>query len=86
MCLAMAGLYVMFILVAPLREFFELTTIGAIDAVVALSGAAITATGLWMLDRRFRPEPLRGPLPRWLARLLPDSFRADPDPVVPHDD
>ncbi|MBM3665284.1 MAG: HAD-IC family P-type ATPase, partial [Actinobacteria bacterium] len=79
MCMAMAGLYVMVLLVSPLRDFFELTTIGALSAVVAISGAAITASGLWMLDRQFRPEPLRGPLPRWLARLLPSSFRADPD-------
>lgn len=86
MCMAMAGLYVMFILVAPLREFFELTTLGALDVVVALSGAAITASGLWMLDRRFRPEPLRGPLPRWLARLTPSGLREDPDqPATPGD-
>ena len=85
MCLAMAGMYVAVILVAPLREFFELTTMGALSVVVAISGAAITASGLWMLDRQFRPEPLRGPLPRWLARLLPESFRADPEGTKPGD-
>jgi len=77
MCLAMAGAYVAFILVAPLREFFELTTLSVLDVVVALSGAVITAAGLWMLDRQFRPEPLRGPMPRWMARVIPQSFRAD---------
>jgi len=85
MCMAMAGIYVAVILVAPLREFFELTTMGALSVVVAISGAAITASGLWMLDRQFRPEPLRGPLPRWLARLLPESFRADPEGTKPGD-
>ncbi|MGA0068672.1 MAG: HAD-IC family P-type ATPase [Miltoncostaeaceae bacterium] len=85
MCMAMAGLYVMVIVVAPLREFFELTTMGALSVVVAISGAAITASGLWMLDRQFRPEPLRGPLPRWLARFLPESFRADPEGTKPGD-
>ncbi|MBU6362788.1 MAG: cation-translocating P-type ATPase [Acidobacteria bacterium] len=85
MCMAMAGLYVMVILVAPLRDFFELTTLGALSAVVAIGGAAITASGLWMLDRQFRPEPLRGPLPRWLARFLPESFRADPENTKPGD-
>jgi cation-transporting ATPase E len=83
MCMAMAGLYVMILLIAPLREFFELTTLGAIDVAVAMSGAAITASGLWMLDRQFRPEPLRGPLPRWLARLTPAAFREDPDQKGP---
>jgi magnesium-transporting ATPase (P-type) len=85
MCMAMAGLYVMVLLVAPLREFFELTTLGAIDVTVALCGAAITASGLWMLDRQFRPEPLRGPLPRWMARLIPSALRADHDTVRPEE-
>jgi hypothetical protein len=83
--MAMAGLYVMVLLVAPLREFFELTTLGAIDVTVALCGAAITASGLWMLDRQFRPEPLRGPLPRWMARLIPSALRADQDTVRPEE-
>jgi magnesium-transporting ATPase (P-type) len=85
MCTAMAGLYVMVLLIAPLREFFELTTLGAIDVTVAMLGAVITASGLWMLDRQFRPEPLRGPLPRWLARLVPSSLRADADPARPEE-
>jgi magnesium-transporting ATPase (P-type) len=68
MCTAMAGLYVMVLLIAPLREFFELTTLGAIDVTVAMLGAVITASGLWMLDRQFRPEPRRGPLPPRVAR------------------
>ena len=63
----------------PLRDFFELSTIGAVDVTVALLGALITGSGLWMLDTQFRPEPLRGPLPRWMARLIPRSLRADPD-------
>lgn len=83
MCMAMAGLYVMVLLIAPLRDFFELTTLGAIDVTVAMLGAVITASGLWMLDRQFRPEPLRGPLPRWLARLVPAALRADTDPARP---
>lgn len=85
MCMAMAGLYVMVLLIAPLRDFFELTTLGAIDVTVAMLGAVITASGLWMLDRQFRPEPLRGPLPRWLARLIPSSLRADADLARPEE-
>ncbi len=85
MCAAMAGLYAMVMLIGPLRDFFALTTISALDVVVALGGAAITATGLWMLDRRFRPEPLRGPLPGWLARIVPASLRADGDPAAGDD-
>lgn len=85
MCMAMAGLYVMVLLIAPFRDFFELTTLGAIDVTVAMLGAVITASGLWMLDRQFRPEPLRGPLPRWLARLIPSALRADADPARPEE-
>lgn len=77
MCLVMAGIYVAFLLVAPLRDFFALTTLSALDVVVAISGAVITAAGLWMLDRQFRPEPLRGAMPRWMSRLIPQSFRAE---------
>ena len=77
LCLAMAGLFVAVLLVAPIRDFFQLTTLGALDVVVAILGAVITASGLWMLDRQFRPEPLRGPLPRWMARFIPAAMRAD---------
>lgn len=77
MCLAMAGAYVAFLVVAPLRDFFELTTLSPLDLVVAISGAVITAAGLWMLDSRFRPEPLRGPMPRWMSRVIPQSFHAE---------
>lgn len=77
LCMAMAGAYVAVILVAPLRDFFELTTLGALSTTVAILGAVITASGLWMLDSEFRPEPLRGPMPRWLSRLIPSSFRAE---------
>jgi len=77
MCLAMAGAFVAFLVVAPLRDFFELTTLSALDLVVAISGAVITAAGLWMLDSQFRPEPLRGPMPRWMSRVIPQSFRAE---------
>lgn len=77
LCLAMGGIYAAVIIVAPLRDFFALTLISPVDIAIALSGAAITAAGLWILDRRFRPEPLRGPLPRWMARLIPESMRED---------
>ena len=76
LCLAMGGAYAAVIVVAPLRDFFALALISPVDIAIALSGAAITATGLWILDRRFRPEPIRGPLPRWLARFIPESMRA----------
>jgi len=75
MCLAMAGIFATVIVVAPLREFFALALIGPIDIAITLSGAAITGAGLWMLDRQFRPEPLRGPLPRWMARFIPERMR-----------
>ena len=77
LCLVMGGVYATVILVAPLRDFFALALISPVDIAIALSGAAITGAGLWILDRRFRPEPLRGPLPRWLARFVPASMRAD---------
>jgi hypothetical protein len=77
LCLIMGGAYAAVILVAPLRDFFALALINPVDIAIALSGAAITAAGLWILDRRFRPEPLRGKLPRWIARFIPESMRAD---------
>ena len=77
LCLAMGGIYAAVVLVAPLRDFFALALITPVDIAIALSGAAITAAGLWILDRRFRPEPLRGKLPRWIARFTPESMRAD---------
>ena len=67
------------VIVTPLRDFFALSLISPLDIAIALSGAAITAAGLWILDRRFRPEPLRGSLPRWMARMVPRSMRADDD-------
>ena len=79
LCLAMGGAYAAVVIVTPLRDFFALTLISPFDIAIALSGAAITAAGLWILDRRFRPEPLRGSLPRWMARMVPRSMRADDD-------
>ena len=77
LCLIMGGAYAAVIVVTPLRDFFALALISPVDIAIALSGAAITAAGLWILDRRFRPEPLRGTLPRWIARFIPESMRAD---------
>ncbi len=46
MCTVMGGLYAMVILIAPIRDFVGLTTLGALSTMVA-----IMTSGLRILDR-----------------------------------
>jgi P-type E1-E2 ATPase len=59
LCACLAGLYVGVLLVPPLRNFFALAPFDPLLILIALFGAALAVTGLWLTDDRFIPAAFR---------------------------
>jgi hypothetical protein len=51
--------YALVIAAPGMREFFALTVPGIGSVLIALGGAALAVTGLWLTDDRFVPGVLR---------------------------
>jgi cation-transporting P-type ATPase E len=60
---AMLALYLVVVALPGTRDFFALTVPGAGGAFLALAGAALAVTGLWLTDDRFVPGALRASKP-----------------------
>jgi len=58
---AMLALYLVVVALPGTRDFFALTVPGAGGAFLALAGAALAVTGLWLTDDRFVPGAWRAP-------------------------
>ena len=56
---AMLLLYALVIAAPGMRHFFALTVPGPGGVFLALAGAALAVTGLWLTDDRFVPPALR---------------------------
>src|SRR5262249_4133487 len=59
LCACLAGLYFGVLLVPPLRNFFALAPFDLVLILIALFGAALAVTGLWLTDDRFVPAAFR---------------------------
>jgi len=60
---AMLALYLVVVALPGTRDFFALTVPGAGGAFLALAGAALAVTGLWLTDDRFVPGAWRASKP-----------------------
>ncbi len=60
---AMLALYLVVVALPGTRDFFALTVPGAGGAFLALAGAALAVSGLWLTDDRFVPGALRASKP-----------------------
>jgi len=59
LCACLAALYVLVLLTPPARRYFALAPFDPALIVIALFGAVLSVTGLWLTDDRFVPAPFR---------------------------